>query len=131
MSAHAESQFRRVRRNLSSEILKGINPLRLISTVIGWTNLGFAVWFGAAVIGGVLIAIANCFDRWRDPPESEVRRVVARYRVRYGEQTLLAIGDHAVAASFSPDARYKRFLKRVCGELLASSVTNPDCAIEP
>lgn len=43
------------------------------------------------------------------------------------------IGDHMLAASFAPDSRYKRFLKRVVGELEAGAVTDDDRrrAIEP
>jgi len=57
-----------------------------------------ATWCGAAIIGGVLTFIAERF------------------------------GDHLLAASFAPDSRHRRFLKRVSAELLATDVTDEDRA---
>jgi hypothetical protein len=98
----------------------------LISTAMTWIYAGIATWYGAAVVGGVLILIAERFDRRREPSKADVRRAASRYRQQYGEHALHAIGDHMLAASFAPDGRHRRFLKRVSAELLATAVTDDD-----
>jgi hypothetical protein len=92
-----------------------------------------ATWFGAAVIGGVLILIAERFSRNSEPSDADVRQAAIRYRQYHGEHAFIVIGDHLLAASFAPDSRYRRFLKRVSAELLETDVTDEDRAraIEP
>ncbi len=88
---------------------------------------------GAAILGGVLILLFERLDRRREPSDADVRRAAARYREWYGEDAFQVIGDHMLAASFAPDGRHKRFLKRVSAELLATAVLDEDRAraIEP
>jgi hypothetical protein len=107
--------------------------LDLISTATTWIYAGIATWYGAAVVGGVLILIAERFERRREPSDSDVKQAASRYRQHYGEHAFHAIGDHMLAASFAPDGRHRRFLKRVSAELLATSVSDDDRAraIEP
>jgi hypothetical protein len=107
--------------------------LDLISTAMTWIYAGVATWYGAAMIGGVLILAAERFDRRREPSDSDVRRAASRYRQHYGEAAIHVIGDHIFAAAFSPDGRHRRFLRRVSAELLATAVTDDDRsrAIEP
>lgn len=85
------------------------------------------------MVGGVLILVAERLDRRREPSDSDVRQAASRYRQHYGEHAFHVIGDHMLAASFSPDGRHRRFLKRVSAELLATAVTDEDRsgAIEP
>lgn len=45
-----------------------------------WIYAGIATWFGAAIVGGVLILIAERFSRNREPSEADVRRAAFRYR---------------------------------------------------
>lgn len=98
-----------------------------------WIYAGIATWYGAAVVGGVLILVAERLDRRREPSDADVRHAASRYRQYYGEHAFHVIGDHMLAASFAPDGRHRRFLKRVSAELLASAVTDEDRAraIEP
>jgi hypothetical protein len=98
-----------------------------------WIYAGIATWYGAAIVGGILILIAERFDRRREPSGADVRHAAFRYRQHYGEAAIHVIGDHMLAASFSPDSRHRRFLKRVSAELLATAVTDEDRsrAIEP
>lgn len=98
-----------------------------------WIYAGIGTWYGAAIVGGVMILIAERFSRNREPSDADVRRAAARYRQHYGEQAFMVIGDHILAASFAPDSRHKQFLKRVSDELLATGVTDEDRAraIEP
>ena len=105
----------------------------LISTVTTWIYAGIATWYGAAIVGGVLILVAERLDRRREPSDNDVRLAASRYRQHYGEHALHVIGDHMLAASFAPDGRHRRFLKRVSAELLATAVTDEDRsrAIEP
>lgn len=105
----------------------------LISTAMTWVNSGIATWYGAAVVGGVLILIAERLDRRQEPSDADVRQAASRYRQHYGAGAFHAIGDHMLAASFAPDGRHRRFLKRVSTELLATSVSDEDRAraIEP
>lgn len=104
-----------------------------LSVAMTWIYAGIATWYGAAIVGGVLILIAERFDRRGEPSDADVRRAAARYRQHYGEAVFHVIGDHILAASFAPDGRHRRFLKRVFAELLASGVTDEDRAraIEP
>lgn len=98
-----------------------------------WIYAGIATWYGAAVVGGVLILVAERFDRRREPSDADVRHAASRYRQYYGEAAFHIVGDHMLAASFAPDGRHRRFLKRVSAELLATAVTDEDRAraIEP
>jgi hypothetical protein len=102
--------------------------VELLSTVTTWIYAGIATWYGAAIVGGVLIMIAERFDRRREPSDADVRQAASRYRQWYGEQAFTVIGDHMLAASFAPDGRHRQFLKRVSDELLATSVSDDDRA---
>ncbi|MBC7102079.1 MAG: hypothetical protein H5U13_02460 [Parvibaculum sp.] len=104
-----------------------------LSVAMTWIYAGIATWYGAAIVGGVLILIAERFDRRREPSDADVRRAASRYRQHYGEDAFHVIGDHMLAASFAPDSRHKQFLKRVSAELLATGVSDEDRAraIEP
>jgi hypothetical protein len=108
-------------------------PLDFLSVAMTWIYAGVATWFGAAVVGGVLILIAERFDRGREPSDADEKRAVSRYRQHYGEHAFMVIGDHMLAASFAPDGRHRRFLRRVSAELLATSASDEDRArsIEP
>lgn len=104
-----------------------------ISTAMTWLYAGIATWYGAAIVGGVLILVAERLDRRREPSDGDVKRAASRYRQYYGENAFHVIGDHMLAASFAPDGRHRRFLKRVSAELLAAAVSDEDRAraIEP
>ena len=104
-----------------------------ISTATTWIYAGIATWYGAAIVGGVLILVAGRLDRRREPSDADVRQAASRYRQHYGEHAFHVIGDHMLAASFAPDGRHRRFLKQVSAELLATAVTDEDRsrAIEP
>ena len=103
------------------------------STVMTWIYAGIATWYGAAIIDGVLILLAERIDRRREPSDADVRQAATRYRQHYGEAAFHVIGDHMLAASFAPDGRHRRFLKRVSAELLVTAITdeNRSHAIEP
>lgn len=81
----------------------------------------------------MLILLFERLDRRREPSDADVRRTAARYREWYGEDAFRAIGDHMLAASFAPDGRHRRFLKRVSAELLTTAISDEDRAraIEP
>ena len=105
----------------------------LITTAITWTYEAIATWYGAAIVGGVLILLFERLDRRREPSDADVRHAASRYRQHYGETAIHVIGDHMLAASFAPDGRHRRFLKRVSAELLAAAITDEDRsrAVEP
>ncbi|MCA3654645.1 MAG: hypothetical protein IOB85_09935 [Methylobacterium sp.] len=84
-----------------------------MATVVEWLYKGIATWYGAAIIGGLLILAFERWDRRREPTEADVRRAAERYRQHYGDEAFRAIGDHMLAARFAPDGRHSRFLKRV------------------
>jgi hypothetical protein len=104
-----------------------------ISTAMTWIYAGIATWYGAAIVGGVLILVAERLDRRREPSDADVRQAASRYRQHYGEDAVHVIGDHMLAASFALDGRHRRFLRRVSAELLATAVADEDRsrAIEP
>jgi hypothetical protein len=93
-----------------------------------WTYEAVATWYVAAIVGGLLIFAAERLSRGREPSEADVRRAAERYRQHYGQQASAVIGDHMLAATFTPDTRYRHFLKRVSAELLATSVSDEDRA---
>lgn len=105
----------------------------LISTAMTWAYKAIATWYGAAIVGGVLILLPERLDRRREPSYADVKRAASHYRQHYGEAAIHVIRDHMLAAGFAPDGRHRRFLKQVSAELLATNVTGEDRAraIEP
>jgi hypothetical protein len=77
-----------------------------------------ATWYGAAIIGGLLILAFERWDRRSEPSDADVRRAADRYRQHYGDEAFRVIGDHMLAARFAPDGRHSRFLKRVASILV-------------
>ncbi len=92
-----------------------------------------ATWYIAGILGGVLILIAERFERRKDPTDEVVRSVAELYRQYYGAYASQVVGDHMLGASFGPDGRHHAFLKRVSAELLTNLATDEDraLAIEP
>ncbi|MFG1391243.1 hypothetical protein [Xanthobacter agilis] len=101
--------------------------------ILDWAYKFMATWYVAGILGGVLILIAERFDRRKEPTDDEVRRVAELYRQYYGKYAMQVVGDHMLGASFGPDGRHHAFLKRVSAELLANLATDEDrvLAIEP
>lgn len=97
-----------------------------LSATLEWTYRAVATWYVAAIVGGVLILIAERLLRRREPSDADVRRAAERYRQWYGNDALPAIADHLVAASFAPDSRHKRFLRRVAVELQPGVISERD-----
>jgi len=100
----------------------------VFGSIIEWSYKAFATWYAAAIVGGLLIMIAERRSWRQEPSDDDVRHAAARYRDYYGPEAHVVIGDHMLAASFAPDGRHRRFLKRVSAELLASVVTDEDRA---
>jgi hypothetical protein len=107
--------------------------METLSAITEWAYRAFATWYVAAIVGGILIFGAERLSRRREPSDADVRGAAERYRQWYGNDALVAIDDHILAASFAPDSRHKRFLRRVAGELRAHAVSDDDRrrAIEP
>jgi hypothetical protein len=97
-----------------------------MATLIEWLYKAMATWYGAAIIGGLLILAFERWDRSREPSDAEVRRAAERYRQHYGDEAFRVIGDHMLAARFAPDGRHSRFLKRVSAELLPTGLLQKD-----
>jgi len=102
--------------------------LDYLTAAVTWIYKTIATWYVAAIVGGVLILLFERLGRRREPSDADVRRAAAQYRQWYGEDAFQAIGDHMLAASFAPDGRHRRFLKRVSAELLTAAVTAEDRA---
>ncbi|KQV34801.1 MULTISPECIES: hypothetical protein [unclassified Rhizobium] len=100
--------------------------METFSTIVTWLYKGLATWYVAAIVGGLLMFAAERRDRRREPTDDDVRHAAALYREYYGAEAHRIIGDHMNAASFAPDGRHKRFLKRVSAELLKTSVLGGD-----
>lgn len=107
--------------------------METLSAMTEWAYRAVATWYAATIVGGLLIFTVERLSHRREPSDADVRRAAERYRQWYGNDALVVIGDHLLAASFAPDTRHKRFLKRVSAELLATNVTEKDraSAIEP
>jgi len=97
-----------------------------LSAVMSWTYQAVATWYVAGIVGGVLILVAERMARRREPSDADVKRAAERYRQWYGDDVLSVIGDHILAASFVPDGRHKRFLRRVAKNLTSATVTDDD-----
>ena len=110
-----------------------MDALDILTTIIDWTYRIVATWYGAAIVGGVLILIAERLSHRTEPSDADVRRAAEQYRQWYGERAFEAIGDHMLAARFAPDSRHRSFLKRVSAELLTTAVSDDERinAIEP
>lgn len=100
----------------------------VFGTIIAWAYKALATWYVAAIVGGVLILLAERRDRRREPSDEDVRHAAGQYRQYYGAEAFWVIGDHMLAASFAPDGRHGAFLKRVSAELLAAAVSDEDRA---
>jgi hypothetical protein len=100
--------------------------METLSVMVEWAYRVVATWYVAAIVGGVLIFAAEQLARRREPSDADVRRAAERYQQWYGTEALSAIGDHMLAASFAPDSRYRRFLKRVHAEVIRRVVTDED-----
>ncbi|MCP8883423.1 hypothetical protein NIM87_07935 [Devosia sp. XJ19-1] len=102
-------------------------------TIIALAYKALATWYVAAIVGGLLMFAAERRDRCREPTDYDVRHAAALYREYYGAEAHRIIGDHMLGASFAPDGRHKRFLKRVSAELLKTSALRGDSihAIKP
>ena len=107
--------------------------MQTLSAMMEWSYRAVAAWYVAAIVGGLLIFAAERLSNRREPSDADVRRAAERYRQWYGNDALAVIGDHLLGASFAPDNRYKRFLKRVVHELQRGVVSESDRneAIEP
>ncbi len=98
----------------------------LLRTALTWIYTAIATWYVAAIVGGVLILIAERLSSREAPSEADVRQAADRYRQWYGQRALDVIGDHMLAASFAPDGRHRQFLKRVVVELQAGVIGEDD-----
>lgn len=98
----------------------------VLNAIIIWAYKVIATWYAAAIFGGILIFVSEWRDKRRDPNEDDVRHAAAMYREFYGAEAYRIIGDHMLAASFAPDGRHKRFLKRVSAMLFSNVITDED-----
>jgi hypothetical protein len=89
-----------------------------VAAFADWLYKAMATWYGAAIIGGLLILAFERWDRRREPSDADVRRAADLYRQHYGDEAFRVIGDHMLAARFAPDGRHSRFLQRVSTRLL-------------
>jgi hypothetical protein len=83
------------------------------------------------IVGGGVYVFVDERKRRRRFARDDARAAAARYRAHYGEDALLAIGDHILAASFAPSSDYRSFLKLVLTELLSEAAwpqTQSACA---
>ncbi|MFT4159601.1 hypothetical protein [Shinella sp.] len=71
--------------------------------LIDWMYKILATWYAAAVVGGVLVLLAERRIRRCEPSDDDVRHAADQYRQYYGSEAHKIIGDHMLAASFAPD----------------------------
>jgi hypothetical protein len=98
----------------------------LISKIVAWTYKLIATWYVVAIIVGLLILLVQRLSGNGEPSEADIRQAAERYREWYGDEAMAKIGDHMLAASFVPDGRHRRFLKRVSYELVNSTTFTHD-----
>jgi len=85
----------------------------------------FADWqnaLGAALLPpfalGAAVVVIEALKQPKAPSDADVQHAAAQYREFYKDRALDVIGDHMLAATFAPTGEHRRFLKRVCEELL-------------
>ena len=71
-----------------------------------------------SLVAGLFAIFVDWLRREPEPHEESVRFAAEQYRIYYGADSLSVIGEHTMAASFAPDGRHKRFLRRVTTELM-------------
>lgn len=82
-----------------------------------WQNVLGAALLAPFVLGAAVVVI-EALKQPKPPSDADVQHAAAQYREFYKDRALDAIGDHMLAATFAPSGAYRRFLKRVCEELL-------------
>lgn len=100
--------------------------MNTLFAIIDWTMQAVAIFYGAAIVGGILILLAERLSHRSEPSDADVKRAAERYRQWYGDRALTVIGDHMLGARFAPDSRHTHFLQRVVSELQAGAVTEED-----
>jgi len=70
--------------------------------------------FGAGT-GGLVsgFLIGSAMARPREPSDADVAHTAKCYREWYGDEALVKLGEHMLAATFVRDGRHRAFLKRV------------------
>lgn len=91
----------------------------LLDAAMRWAHEIIATWYGAAIVGGLLVVLAERRAARSGSSAGDIARAAAWYRQHYGERALAVIGDHILAAGSAPDGRYRRFLRSVAAELMA------------
>ncbi len=92
--------------------------MELVLSAAWWIAIGTIGLVAFGIVGGISAACLDLLRRSPEPTEHDVQHAAEQYRTYYGSDALSVIGDHMLAATFAPDGRHKRFLKRVTAELM-------------
>ena len=83
-----------------------------------WFVIGTAGLYLFILVAGTFAILVDCLSQEPEPHKESVRFAAEQYRTYYGADALSVIGEHTMAASFAPDGKHKRFLRRVTTELM-------------
>ena len=92
--------------------------MEVLSEIGRWIVIGTAGLYLFSLVTGAFAIFLDWLRREPEPHEESVRFAAEQYRIYYGADALSIIGEHTMAASFAPDGRHKRFLRRVTTELM-------------
>lgn len=92
--------------------------MELVADMARWLALGVVGLMIFGVVAGACAAFLDWLRRPPEPTDHDVRHAAELYRTYFGADALSVIGEHALAATFAPDGRHKRFLRRVTEELM-------------
>ncbi|MEM1040586.1 MAG: hypothetical protein AAGI12_14075 [Pseudomonadota bacterium] len=92
--------------------------MEVLSEIGRWFVIGTAGLYLFSLVAGAFAIFVDWLRREPEPHDDSIRFAAEQYRIYHGADALSVIGEHTMAASFAPDGRHKRFLRRVTTELM-------------
>ncbi|MEM7213992.1 MAG: hypothetical protein AAF423_00510 [Pseudomonadota bacterium] len=90
----------------------------MFSEILRWVYIITVGFYLFGILAGLFCIFLDWLRKVPEPTEGDVKWAAERYREHFGSEALSVIGEHTLAASFAPDGRHRRFLKRVTTELM-------------
>lgn len=92
--------------------------MEIVADIGRWIAIGFVGLYLFGIVGGLFAIFLDWLRKPPEPTGHAIRHAAEQYRTYYGAEALSVIGEHTLAATFAPDGRHKRFLRRVTTELM-------------
>jgi len=92
--------------------------VEIIVDIGRWITIGFVGLYIFGIVAGLFAIFLDWLRKPPEPTDHAIRHAAEQYRTYYGTEALSVIGEHTLAATFAPDGRHKRFLRRVTTKLM-------------